>query len=366
MAFQQDPRHAKARQEFLRQAQTGATFKHSSYPSSHFEVLPSGQLHEMNTQRGMGTVQSMAPYLETGQVSFTSQAPGVLSESEYAAAQSAHGKVATMSGDEIRANLAASSPQTIEHIIPGNLASTAEATHEPMDPQTAAAKQAIVAAGGDPTPEAVRAHTLSGTSQRDTGTAKDDSDVTSPDSSLDAPAPAPVAPSATPSGAPAPAPVAPSATPSGAPGAGPAFPHDLAHSLGQMAGYALGSAGGPAGAVMGAAAGGLLAKAMTGKLAPGEVAKTAFATIGGAIAGKAGSMVGSALGGMFGGGDQAGGGGGDVGAGSGGGAVTVPGGGPGGEEEMVRLLREMSMNIKVLVNDGLFIKGNHGRTAGTI
>ncbi len=140
MAFQQDPRHAKARQEFLRQAQTGATFKHSSYTSSHFEVLPSGQLHVMNTQRGMGTVQSMAPYLETGQVSFTSQAPGVLSESEYAAAQSAHGKVATMSGDEIRANLAASSPQTIEHIIPGNLASTAEATHEPMDPQTAAAK----------------------------------------------------------------------------------------------------------------------------------------------------------------------------------------------------------------------------------
>ncbi len=46
----------------------------------------------------------MAPYLETGQVSFTSQAPGVLSESEYAAAQYAHGKVATMSGDEIRAN----------------------------------------------------------------------------------------------------------------------------------------------------------------------------------------------------------------------------------------------------------------------
>ena len=161
-----------------------------------------------------------------------------------------------------------------------------------MDPQTAAAKQAILAAGGDPTPEAVRAHTLSGTSQRDTGTAKDDSDVTSPDSSLDAPAPAP----------------APSATPSGAPGAGPAFPHDLAHSLGQMAGYALGSAGGPAGAVVGAAAGGLLAKAVTGKLAPGEVAKTAFATIGGAIAGKAGSMVGSALGGMFGGGDQASGG----------------------------------------------------------
>ncbi len=33
---------------------------------------------------------------------------------------------------------------------------------------------------------------------------------------------------------------------------------------------------------------------------------------------------------------------------------------------MVRLLREMSMNIKTLVNDGLFVRGDHRRAAGSI
>ncbi len=33
---------------------------------------------------------------------------------------------------------------------------------------------------------------------------------------------------------------------------------------------------------------------------------------------------------------------------------------------MVRLLREMSMNIKILVNDGLFVRGDHRRTGGSV
>jgi hypothetical protein len=34
--------------------------------------------------------------------------------------------------------------------------------------------------------------------------------------------------------------------------------------------------------------------------------------------------------------------------------------------EMTRLLREMSMNIKALVNDGIFIKGGHWRPGGSV
>ena len=32
---------------------------------------------------------------------------------------------------------------------------------------------------------------------------------------------------------------------------------------------------------------------------------------------------------------------------------------------MIRLLREMSMNIKIMVNDGLYIRGDHRRASGS-
>ena len=82
----------------------------------------------------------------------------------------------------------------------------------------------------------------------------------------------------------------------------------------------------------------------------------------GAIAGTAGKMVGSALGVLAGGGEEVGGSG-----GGGGGATVVGGGGIEGESgEMIRLLREISLNIRTLVNDGLFIKGDHRRTVGSV
>ena len=99
-----------------------------------------------------------------------------------------------------------------------------------------------------------------------------------------------------------------------------------------------------------------------------DVGKTALGLAGGAIAGTAGRMVGSALGGLLGQGQEKGGGGEIDGGGGGlGGAVSVSGGGMEGEPgEMTRLLREMSMNIKALVNDGIFIKGGHWRPGGSV
>ena len=129
--------------------------------------------------------------------------------------------------------------------------------------------------------------------------------------------------------------------------------------------------GGPLGSSIGMAAGGMLGTVMGGGQVTGsDVAKTALGLAGGAIAGTAGRMVGSALGGLFGQGqEKERGGGGEIEGGGGGqgGAVSVSGGGMEGEPgEMTRLLREMSMNIKALVNDGIFIKGGHWRPGGSV
>lgn len=112
------------------------------------------------------------------------------------------------------------------------------------------------------------------------------------------------------------------------------------------------------------AAGGILGTMLGGGEVKGaDVAKTALGLAGGAVAGKAGSMIGGALGGLFGGGEGGEGGGG----GGSGGATTVSGGGLEGEPgEMVRLLREISMNIKSMVSDGLFLKGDHRRAGGSV
>ena len=121
--------------------------------------------------------------------------------------------------------------------------------------------------------------------------------------------------------------------------------------------------GGPLGSSIGMAAGGMLGTVMGGgKVDPGDVAKTALGLAGGAIAGGMGSRIGSALGGLFGGAqaEPEGGGG-----GGGGGATTVAGGGEGDAGEMARLLREISINIRTMVNDGLFIRGDHRRASGS-
>ena len=117
------------------------------------------------------------------------------------------------------------------------------------------------------------------------------------------------------------------------------------------------------------AAGGLLGTVMGGgKVEASDVAKTALGLAGGAIAGTAGRMVGSALGGLFGQGQEGGGGGEIEGGGGGqGGAVSVSGGGMEGEPgEMTRLLREISMNIKTMVNDGISIRGGFRRAGGSV
>ena len=126
--------------------------------------------------------------------------------------------------------------------------------------------------------------------------------------------------------------------------------------------------GGPLGSSIGMAAGGMLGTVMGGGKWRPDVAKTALGLAGGAIAGTAGRMVGSALGGLFGQG-QAGGGGGEIegGGGGAGGAVSVSGGGMEGEPgEMIRLFREISMNIKTMVNDGITIRGGFRRPAGSV
>ncbi len=115
------------------------------------------------------------------------------------------------------------------------------------------------------------------------------------------------------------------------------------------------------------AAGGLLGTVMGGgQVKASDLGATAMGLAGGAIAGTAGRMVGSALGGLFGQGQEAGGGAGEGGAG-GGGAVSVSGGGMEGEPgEMTRLLREISMNIKTMVNDGISIRTVFRRAAGSV
>ena len=111
------------------------------------------------------------------------------------------------------------------------------------------------------------------------------------------------------------------------------------------------------------AAGGMLGTVLGGgEVKPRDVAKTALGLAGGAVAGTAGRMIGGALGGLFGGGQTEGGGGGGE-----GGAVTVSGGGLEGEPgEMTRLLREISMNIKAMVNDGILVRGDHCRGGASI
>jgi hypothetical protein len=132
--------------------------------------------------------------------------------------------------------------------------------------------------------------------------------------------------------------------------------------LGSAVGYAFGSLGGPLGSSIGMAAGGMLGTVLGGgEVKPRDIAKTTLGLAGGAIAGTVGSKIGSALGGFFGGAE------GQAGGGGGGGSTTVSGGGLEGEGgEMIRLLREMSMNIKTMVNDGLYIRGDHRRAGGSI
>jgi len=103
-----------------------------------------------------------------------------------------------------------------------------------------------------------------------------------------------------------------------------------------------------------------------GKVSGSDALKSIGSIAGGAVAGKAGSTIGKALGGLVGDSEEGGGGGG--GGDSGGGSVTVSGGGVGQTEgefgEMTRLLREMSMNIKSMVQNGIAIS-NLRRSGGS-
>jgi len=150
------------------------------------------------------------------------------------------------------------------------------------------------------------------------------------------------------------------ATPTPVPGAANAGAASAFRDLGSAVGYAFGSLGGPLGSSIGMAAGGLLGTALAGgEVKPRDVAKTTLGLAGGAIAGTVGSKIGSALGGVFAVGTEEGGG------ASGGGSTTVGGGGEGSIDEMTRLLREISMNIKSITGDGIFVKGDHRRAGGS-
>ena len=133
-------------------------------------------------------------------------------------------------------------------------------------------------------------------------------------------------------------------------------------------GWAFGSSvGGPMGGAIGQMGGRMLGTLMDGgKVSGSDALKSIGSIAGGAVAGKAGSTIGKALGGLVGDSEEGGGGGG--GGDSGGGSVTVSGGGVGQTEgefgEMTRLLREMSMNIKSMVQNGIAIS-NLRRSGGS-
>ncbi len=169
---------------------------------------------------------------------------------------------------------------------------------------------------------------------------------------------APKSPAPPPEPAPEPSP----ANPTPVPGAANAGAAHAFRDLGSAVGYAFGSLGGPLGSSIGMAAGGMLGTVLGGgELKPRDVAKTTLGLAGGAIAGTIGSKIGSALGGLFAVGTEEGGGG-----GGGGGSTTVSGGGLEGDGgEMVRLLREISINIRTLLNDGLYVRGDHRRAGGS-
>ena len=357
MAHQPDPRHEEARRHFLKHATPGATFTHAKYPGSHFRVVgpgeqvPAGALHEINTGRVMGSVAEMAPYVETGHVQFTGPT------------------AASHSSDSHIEDSLYDTPDGIHDRTPGSSASGEGSTTEKITPEEHATYLArwehIRKDPGDPYTEFPELESpmygRGGHASR-----PDESPAPAAPPAPEAAAPQAAPPAAEPA-APQAAPPAPSATPSHAPGAGPGFSsaadyHGL-QGLGQAAGYAIGGMAGPLGSILGMAAGGLLGKAMGGgEVTAGEVGKTALAAAGGLVGGGAGKVLG-ALGGLFGGGAEAGG----EGGGGGGGAVTVSSGGLEGEPgEMVRLLREISMNIKSMVSDGLFLKGDHRRAGGSV
>jgi hypothetical protein len=90
-----------------------------------------------------------------------------------------------------------------------------------------------------------------------------------------------------------------------------------------------------------------------GEVTGAEISKSALSIAGGSVGGKAGSAIGSALGGLF-GGEESGGG-----SGGGGGVTTISGSSDGDSSLMNRLLREISINIRTMVNDGIVIRGDH-------
>lgn len=129
--------------------------------------------------------------------------------------------------------------------------------------------------------------------------------------------------------------------------------------FGRELGGALGWYGGPMGSAIGMAAGGLLGKMASGKGVTGEDVARASAWRPGLSAAAQGKAL-NALGGLFGGGEEAAGGG-------EGGATTVGGANVGGGmDESIRLLQEISNNIKTLLNDGLFVRGDHRRAGSSI
>jgi hypothetical protein len=100
--------------------------------------------------------------------------------------------------------------------------------------------------------------------------------------------------------------------------------------------------------------GGLAGKLLGGGEVTGaEIGKSALSIAGGSLGGKAGGMIGSAVGGLFGGGESGGG------SGGGGGATTISGSSDGDSSLMTRLLREISINIRSMCNDGIVIRGDH-------
>jgi len=156
------------------------------------------------------------------------------------------------------------------------------------------------------------------------------------------------------------------AVPSPKPKPGPTGPTSGAAGWGDLAGgigWAFGAtAGGPLGGAFGQLGGRLLGHAIGGgKVDAGDVLKSAGALAGGAIFGKAGAMIGAGVGRVAG----------DAGEGDGQaegavGPATVGGANDGGFPEMIRLLREVSINIKSLVGDGILIRGDHRRVGATM
>ena len=149
-------------------------------------------------------------------------------------------------------------------------------------------------------------------------------------------------------------------TPSPAPQAGGAEKAGIYRNIGSVAGWAIGSAGGPIGASLGQMIGGWAGElAGGGKVSTKEIAGSLLGVAGGAAAGGVGAKLGTALGGLFGGNDGGG--------SEGGGAINVGGGGEeGSPQEMVRLLREISANIRSLVGDGIVLRGDHRHTGTSI